>query len=182
VGRLWRDAPRLGISITYAEAASAASSFAELSVLPPQVFLDLARDQGGGKRRGVIGKKVLKANLRGRILSWSNWELFTGFFPSFHFQSDSPDDGSGWHPAHRWGEEARPPTAAETCRRLCMCAAAQLGDIHRNPSRLVASEQLGRRDATTDGLLSLSKSRSATLWKIRNFADLAHRFPKCFPV
>src|SRR6516165_2352666 len=68
---------------------------------------------------------LLKANVRGRILSWSNWTLLTRFL----LQSDSPDDGSGWHRAHRWGEEARPPTAAETCRRLCLYAAAQLGDI-----------------------------------------------------
>jgi len=64
---------------------------------------------------------VLKANVRGRILSLSNW----GLCHCFPLQSDSPDDGSGWHRAHRWEEEARPPTAAETCRRLCCVAAPE---------------------------------------------------------
>src|SRR5215469_322722 len=64
------------------------------------------RAAGSGERairaRTRSYKKALKANVRGRILSWSNWGLLTRFL----LQSDSPDDGSGWHPAHCWGEDA----------------------------------------------------------------------------
>src|SRR6516165_2084914 len=53
-----------------------------------RVLGERSTDQGGGKRRGVSAKKVLKANARRRILSWSNWEVFKRFL----LQSDSPDD------------------------------------------------------------------------------------------
>jgi len=46
---------------------------------------DAAHETGGRRRY----KRALKANVRGRIVSWSNWGFpaFTGFHP----QSDSPD-------------------------------------------------------------------------------------------
>src|SRR6516225_9793986 len=77
-------------------------------------FLAGAAGSGGRPTRSYI--KVLKAHVRGRILSWSNWTLLTRFL----LQSDSPDDGSGWHPAHRWGEEAKPPVLLIGWRLCCV--------------------------------------------------------------
>jgi hypothetical protein len=54
-------------------------------------------------------KKVLKANVRGRILSWSNW----GLCHCFPLQSDSPDDAVFLHLLGIVGEKRqsrrRPP-------------------------------------------------------------------------
>src|SRR5215471_15917070 len=51
--------------------------------------LTRAAGSGVGSSRGKV---VLKVSPRGRILLWSNLEAFTGFFPGFHLQFDSPDD------------------------------------------------------------------------------------------
>jgi hypothetical protein len=46
----------------------------------------------------------------------------------------SPDDGSGWHPAHRLGRRGK---AADGRRNLpAALLVAQLGDIRRDPPRL----------------------------------------------
>ena len=81
---------------------------------PPRSFWRgsfLAGAAGSGGRPTRSYKKVLKAHVRGRILSWSNWTLLTRFL----LQSDSPDDGSGWHPAHRLGRRGK---AADGRRNL----------------------------------------------------------------
>jgi hypothetical protein len=55
------------------------------------------------------GKVVLKVSPRGRILLWSNLGAFTGFFPGFHLQSDSPDDAGclGKPPGIVWSDGSK---------------------------------------------------------------------------
>src|SRR6516165_9909713 len=62
-----------------------------------RVLGERSTNQGGGKRRGVIAKKVLKANARRRILSWSNWELLLGFSQVFTSSPTAP-----MMPGHTW--------------------------------------------------------------------------------
>src|SRR6516164_11452497 len=86
---------------------------------PPRSFWRgsfLAGAAGSGGRPTRSYKEVLKAHVRGGILSWSNWTLLTRFL----LQSEAPTMVPVGTPHIVWGEEARPPTAAETCRRLCL--------------------------------------------------------------
>jgi hypothetical protein len=87
----------------------------------PNIRLTRAAGSGGRafSARTRSYKKVLKANVRGRILSWSNWELLLGFSQVFT-SSDSPDDaGLTWHCR---GEEAKPSGLTNgPAALLCVC-------------------------------------------------------------
>ena len=69
-----------------------------------------ATDQGGGERRLVISRKSGAESEPVRAYTCVvELDAFNALSPPV---SDSPEDGSGWHPAHRWEKRQgrrRPP-------------------------------------------------------------------------
>ena len=92
-----------------------------LSVLIVLIVWAVADRSPRGISEALRTRVIVRTSLRSDLIRAAQFAIGEGLRTEFSPPVRQPDDGSGWHPTHRWGEEARPPTAAETCRRLCLC-------------------------------------------------------------